>query len=232
MLVLLLAACGSDRRADPTVGAPVPTTQADEVPASDADEIQANPVRVDSEPGPDYTDDELEVLLEPTSTDPAVEDAPEPEPLEVGSPEAAIRDIQTKLDDSSTASPVGSGESEILDRVEPLDDAPAGRVIGIREGRRINEAGEANRLDEAAALSCGNVEVALTAVDDGDTGKAADRLRAAASLVADTSVTTMRSWAPILDESAAALDTAAAADADVSPLLAFLDACTQGGYEL
>ncbi len=40
--------------------------------------------------------------------------------------------------------------------------------FGIRDGRTRNEAGELNRLDETAALACGDVERALTALDDGD----------------------------------------------------------------
>lgn len=105
-------------------------------------------------------------------------------------------------------------------------------IFGIRDGRRINEVGEANRLDEAAALACGNVEIALTALDDGRPDDAAGHLQAASTSAADASVSAMTEWASILDQAAAAVVLDGSAANDPASLIAFLTMCTQGGYEL
>ncbi len=235
-LALTVTACGSDTTSDPDLGAPTPTTAeigSGTVDLAVADTVSngdSGSVADDSDFTPDYTAEELEELIAaPEPTDSEVLDAPEPEPLEAGSPEAVIQEVQAELDDRQTAT---ADSSEVLDRVQPLDDAPSGDVIGIREGRRINEAGEAHRLDEAAALACGHVEVALTSIDEGRTAEAVERLRASSTMAADTSVEALKPWTAILGDSAAELESNGPSGTDVSPLLAFLTTCTQGGYEL
>ncbi len=227
-LTLLATACGSDPAADSTIGASTPPATLDEIVSETVDLATTDSDTGDSELAADYTADELARLLDPPTYHDVL-DAPDPEPFRAASPEAALSEIAAELDKSAGSA---TSATPLLDQVGPIDDAPTGTVIGIREGRRINEAGEANRLDEAAALACGNVEIALTALDEGRADEAADHLRTASTMAADTSVPAMNAWSSILEQSATDVAAARRSPADGSPLLAFLTACTQGGYEL
>ncbi len=116
-------------------------------------------------------------------------------------------------------------ESELLGQFEPLDGVPSpGERIGLRDGRSRNEAGELRQLDESASLACGDVEVAVTAYDDGNVDKAKNRMTRAAERAAASAVDGMNPWADSLTEGAKTGDPAV--------LVAFLSACTEGGYEL
>lgn len=228
VLALLAGACGPESAVESTLGAAA-STQVDEVVA---ETIDAPAVVGDSADGgddePDYTAAELEVLLEAAATGDEVRKPPSPEPLESRSPKAAVEAIETEIDGATTD---GNG-TPILDRVQPIDGAPSGTVFGIRDGRRINEAGEANRLDEPAALACGNVELALTDIDEGRPDQAADHLKLASTMAADSLVPAMDAWFPILDEAASRVAASDLSSGNMSALLAFLSTCTQGGYEL
>lgn len=227
--VLLLAACGSAQPEDSAGTTPPVSQNADRVDLETVDPPQPVGTQGNDESVPDYTDAELEVLLDGSSTVEYDDEPPEPEPLEADSPAAAIEIIEAELDESSDAT---AAAAPILDRVQPLDDAPTGAVFGIRDGRHINEAGEAIRLDEAAALACANVEIGLTALDEGRTAEAADHLRAASVMAADADVSAVNRWSPTLEETAAEMTTANTSDDAASALLAFLTTCTEGGYEL
>jgi len=232
VLPLVAAACGAEPSADPNAAAPIPTTAVDDDPPVVDVATAIAPGTETSRPTddlePDYTDEELEVLLNPPSTFNDVIDAPEPAPLAAETPEAAIEEIKAELD--VPVVPASNG-TPILDRVQPVDAAPSGQSIGIREGRRINESGEANQLDEDAALACANVEIALTALDDGDTDGAVERLQTASTSAADSTVGAVTPWSAVLEQTALDL-VAAPSETDVSSLLAFITTCTEGGYEL
>ncbi|MDH5519485.1 MAG: hypothetical protein OEZ14_03015 [Acidimicrobiia bacterium] len=221
----LAAACGSDLAADPSLR--TPTAQQ---PNDIVSETVGAMAALSDEPGaddePDYTAAELEVLLDVDEAE-EVLDGSDPEPLDTGSPEAAIKAVEARLDDDPA-----TGRTPILDQIEPVDDGLTGTIFGVRDGRRINEVGEANRLDEAAALACGNVEIALTALDDGRPDKAADHLQTASAMASNTTVSAMTPWSPILDRAATVVAVDGSAGDEVAPLIAFLDTCTQGGYEL
>jgi hypothetical protein len=164
----------------------------------------------------------------------------EPEPQitegqpELGRPDEVVPEIRRQLDELDGAGDRRRGE--VLEAVEALDHAPAaGQAIGIRDGRTRNEAGELNRLDETAALACGDVERALTALDDGNERRAADLLASAADRAARSTVDDIEAWATTLAD---AIDIDADTDTDtdtsesLAALVGFLSACTQGGYEL
>ncbi len=171
---------------------------------------------------------------------PASDQPIEPEPQisvgqpELGRPDEVLPEVRRQLDGLDGAGDRGRGE--VLEAVEPLDQAPAaGQAVGIRDGRTRNEAGELNRLDEAAAMACGDVERALTALDDGDERAAADLVASAADRAARSTVDDIDAWSTTL---AATVDTDTGIDTDtdtggsLAVLVGFLSACTQGGYEL
>lgn len=115
---------------------------------------------------------------------------------------------------------------EVLSRVDPIDKAPEpGEVPSDRDGRQRNEVGELVTIDDKAALACGNVEIAATALDDGD----ADVFDAALTRAIDAAVGSktdgIAGWADLL----LTLD---ATDPDTNVLIGFLRACSDGGYEL
>lgn len=228
-LPVLVAGCGSTPVAESAGTRPPISQHSDDVVSTTVGALEAIGTAGDVDDVPDYSAAELEVLLDSATIDGDEGDTPEPEPLDAGSPAAAIEAIETELEESTG---VAVGATPILDTVQPLDDAPAGAVFGIREGRHINEAGEAIRLDEAAALACANVEIALTALDEGRPLEAADHLRAASVTAADTSVSALRPWSSVLEETAADVVGSDMSTDTVSALLAFLSTCTQGGYEL
>lgn len=240
ILPLLAAGCGSNRTADTALPTPPVSQRGDDIVSETVGALDAiaipddgvaatDDTGVDGDDVPDYTDAELDVLL---NTPPADEDGlnpPETEPLEADSPAAAIEAIAAALDDSPRAAVEGT---PILDKVEPFDSAPTPAAFGIRDGRRINEVGEAIRLDEPAAVACANVEIALTTLDENQPADAADHLRAASTTAAGSTVAAMNPWASILEQLAADIDGAETTNDEISALLAFLTTCTQGGYEL
>jgi len=140
---------------------------------------------------------------------------------------AAIENVRADL--AAAGSP--SAGTELLDAVEPLDHGPgAGEAQNLREGSRLNEAGEQNTFDEAASLACAGVEIALTALDEGRAFDAAENVGSAATRAAESRVVTIDQWHLILRDTSIRL--ASEDPSDVAPLLAFLSTCTQGGYEL
>lgn len=158
----------------------------------------------------------------------------EPEPHltegqpDLGRPDEVVPAIRKRLDDADDTG--RNLDGEILEAVGPLDHGPdPDQAVGLRDGRSRNEAGELNRLDEAAALACGDVERALTALDDGDGRQAADLLASAADRAALSSVTDIEVWSTTLAES---VNTGTNTDGALVPLLGFLSVCTRGGYEL
>lgn len=255
-LSLLAAACGSAQSADSAGTTPPVSQQPDDTVSGTVETLLATEAPGDDMNAaghgdgdvPDYTPAELETLLDGPSTEEDELNPSEPEPLEADSPAAAIEEIEAELGDPTGAA---VGATPILDNVEPLD-VPTGTVFGIRDGHLINEAGEAILLDDAAALSCANVEIALTALDEGRSADAAGHLRTAASMAADTAVSVMRPWSSILEQAAVdvatghpplstqsnsptsngAASNGAVSNGAVSALLAFVSTCTQGGYEL
>ena len=142
-------------------------------------------------------------------------------------PEEAIREISAQLD-GQAGQPT---DAELLDAVEPLQSKPTpNEVQSLRDGRHLNESGEENVFDEAANLACADVEVALTALDEGRVANAATRVGSASERAASSRVATIDDWHPILRDAADQIETEG--PGDVAPLLAFLSTCTQGGYEL
>ncbi len=229
IVVLLLAAAGCATEPAVQSVAPSPSTTepvgatGGRAPTTTLDRPSG---RADEPAGTEPVADEFDIDHPPTDTE--VLDAAEPEPLEAGSPEAVISEITTQLDGAA----LGDGGPPLLDRLPPIDTGPSGQVISVRDGRSINEVGEPDQLDEAAALACGNVEIALTALDDGATTKAIDRLQSASTSAGDSSVAAVNQWATVLEQSVTGLRQLGPSQTDASPLLAFLSTCAQGGYEL
>lgn len=197
------------------------STQADSAGATDS------PNRGEQ---PNDTEEVADGLLPATDDglpDPSNLAIDEPEPVvdesqpELGNPDDLIDEAASQLaevDDSDTT-------AEILSTVKPIDTAPElGAEVNPRDGRSRNEAGELSRLDEPAALACGDIERALTAMDEGDRTQARDLVTSASAHAADSSINDITTWSETLS--------AIPSSDDLSPLLGFLTACTQGGYEL
>ena len=164
---------------------------------------------------------------------PPLPEAPTGQLPQADPPAAAIAKVQTKL--AATGADLTEGTTgqsgELLDVIEPLDAGPQpDEVIDVRNGARINEAGERNQLDQAAGLACANVEIALTALDDGEITGAADHLDSAARRAEESAVTAFADWIDVLDDQAASAGSGAVPD--IATLFAFLTTCTHGGYEL
>ncbi len=118
---------------------------------------------------------------------------------------------------------VVAGE-EILDAVDPVDEAPTpAEAPRKRDGKARNDIGELVTIDEAASVACGNAEIAITELDEGNLTKAADHKSKAATFATDSATIGMNDWATSLSGSE---------PADATTLVAFLKACSAGGYEL
>ena len=113
-------------------------------------------------------------------------------------------------------------------RSKPLDVAPrADDVIDIRDGERINEAGELYVLDDPANLACAHAELALTALDEGAGDELGDNISSASTQAAASSVESIAAWSEPIDGAMGEGD-----EVDVAVLIGFLSSCTNGGYEL
>ena len=119
---------------------------------------------------------------------------------------------------------VDDGE-EVLDAVEVVDaKAP---VATQRDGRTRNSSGELAVLDSAASLACGQTEVALTLLDEGNAADAAQQISSAAEQAGTSGIESIRSW-----ESPLAALAADGSVGDLAPLIGFISVCAEGGYEL
>lgn len=153
-------------------------------------------------------------------SEPAPDSLPEVEVPEVPSPTDVERSPAIVLAD------VPEGE-EILDTVVAIDEVPVASERGdLRDGHRRNEVGSLVVLDGAGALACGQIEVALTRLDDGDRAGAVSLIDLAADNAA-AAAEPFPSWAPRLRDAARESD-----GVDPTELVGFLTACVDGGYEL
>ncbi len=132
-------------------------------------------------------------------------------------PEEVLPEIEVSAED------IAEGE-EILDTIEPIDDAEP--VADERDGLERNSTGELVELDEAASLACANIEIALTALDEGDIAAAGDAVAAAATWSEDSTVAPMAAWLDVLR------DARDGGNFDLETLVGFLSVCADGGYEL
>ena len=156
-------------------------------------------------------------------------DGSRPTTQDLDNPDEALEKVGSEL--KTDGSGVAPSDQESLDAVEPLDHKPgADESQDLREGSNLNESGEQNIFDEAANLACADVEVALTAIDEARNSDAVAHVISAAERADQSRVATLDQWRPILRESAGLIE--ADGPSDVTPLLAFLSTCTQGGYEL
>ncbi len=236
---IVLAACSgvqpplNDDRATGELGAS-PTTVAvtsDAGSASSTDNVDSAVAALElfgrsnqsADPDPETAD------FEDGSTLTTVEPAPDPpESTVLDSPEEVLEDVGDQL---AAADTTPAEADELLDVVEPLDAKPsAGESQDLREGQNINESGEQNVFDEPANLACADVEIAVTALDEGRRSKAAERVGSAAERAASSRVATMDEWHPILRDTAEQISNPRSNE--IASLLAFLSTCTQGGYEL
>ncbi len=112
--------------------------------------------------------------------------------------------------------------TEVLSTVEAIDEAPTSARTQGRDGRTRNDIGELVTLDNDASLACGNAEVAITAIDEGDTLTAAERQAEAARFAGRSKTEGMAAWGATLNVD----------EPDATTLVAFLKSCSGGGYEL
>jgi hypothetical protein len=152
-----------------------------------------------------------------TEVDPADDPVTADVDLGVDGPDAVMADLGDRID---AAAPSG----ELLDAVGPIDDQAD--VPTDPDGRARNEVGELVRLDGAASLACGRVEIAIGLIDDGQTADAAELVRSGAGQADASAISDVRSWA---DPLRSAVDRSLE---DPTALVGFLTVCIEGGYEL
>ena len=218
---LLLAACGGGG-AD-VAGEPDPVADGDDLAgdATTADGAEGTApadgtLSFGDDGGPRPTVDDFPGPETPAETEAAVE-AREDELATATAPESVLPEIDRQLDEA----PVGG---EILDAVEPIDGA-APAAAGDPVPR--NSSGEPATLDEAGALACANAEIAIGQLDSGQVSIALERIATAAHHAEASTRTGISQWVDPL--STVIVDGQLA---DVAPLVGFLTACTERGYEL
>jgi hypothetical protein len=157
-----------------------------------------------------------DVEVDPVANDPAAVDLVDEDPDQVVARVAA--ELDAEQDESG-----GTGAGGLLDAVAAVD---TGAPVGTDDGRTRNELGELVSLDEEASLACGQVEIAIDAVDAGDIGAASERLLVASGHAGRSAIADIRDWAaPLEDSAAASID-------EPAWLIGFLTVCAEGGYEL
>lgn len=167
-----------------------------------------DPVEADLPFGDEYETGE-EAIPEPVEVD---------ELRDVSAPDEIIADVEAELPED------GSTEN-VLDAIEPID-----RDIDLttdRQGRTTNEAGELVGLDDQASLACANIEIALTALDEGQDSTATGQVRTASARASESAMASINEWSEPL-----AASITGEAVADIAPLIGFISVCAEGGYEL
>lgn len=171
----------------------------------------------DDEPGDAVGGDDL-----PFGDDGEPETAPEPIEIEdlteLSAPEEVIAEVEAEL-------PADVSSDNVLDAIEPIDSDID--LSTDRNGRTTNESGELVGLDEPASLACANIEIALTALDEGDEAAAAAQVVSAAERAGSSQMPSVQAWSSPLAES---INDGAVAE--FAPLIGFISVCAEGGYEL
>lgn len=230
---LLLGACTS---ADDDWGAPLDDIDRTTVDGADEDLSQDGMIFRDPAASGEFDPIEPEAAID---LDP--EAIPEVEVPALDGPSEAVAPIVEELasvapddapDDAAGDAAGGDGTADsvsevpILDRVQAVDEGPApDEAVRERDGNRRNEIGELVVLDEMAGLACADVESALTALDEGDGNRAAERITAAARRAGESGVEAINTWS-------ATLAGTAPNEGGTPEMIGFLSACAQGGYEL
>lgn len=219
-LVLLLGACTANEESllDPDREQSDQTTSGD---GSVSDETTEGDLTGD-ESGNDGLGEETESEDLPFGDDGEPEVAPEPIEIEdlseLSAPEQVIADVEAEL-------PADVTSDDVLDTIGPIDSDI--ELTTDRDGRTTNEAGELVGLDEPASLACANIEIALTALDEGDAATAAEQVASAAERAGSSEMASVQAWS---DPLAGAITDGAVAE--LAPLIGFISVCAEGGYEL
>ena len=220
-LMLVLGACTASEESlvDPDQEQSEQTASDDGSTEDDAGDERGDP---DGESGGDDLDEQSESDDLPFGDDGEPEVAPEPIEIEdlseLSAPEEVIAEVEAELPEEVTS-------DEVLDTIEPIDSDI--ELTTDRDGRTTNEAGELVGLDEPASLACANIEIALTALDEGDDATAAAQVSSASERAGSSEMASVQAWSGPL---AAAITDGAVTE--FAPLIGFISVCAEGGYEL
>ncbi|MEM7273448.1 MAG: hypothetical protein AAF547_10245 [Actinomycetota bacterium] len=214
LLVLCLTGAACSASSEPEGLASVPTDDAATAVADGSTSADGTAVDEDGD-GPRPEDYGFEPV---EADDVQPEDVSPTDFPDLPSPEEATPVDVDEVDE------LAAGE-EVLDSVEPVDTD--GDVAVDRDGRVRNSSGELIGLDEPASLACANVELALTAIDEGDLEGAAGGVATAADWAGQSEMPSVQDW-----QSTLAAVAESGAVTEVGSLVGFLTACAQGGYEL
>ncbi len=165
-----------------------------------------------------FRDPEDEGFAPVDDNDVEPESAPEIDTSDLSTPDELIPEISEQLADGPTT-------DELLDSVDVLDGA--GEVAVDPDGQSRNASGELARLDDEANLACAHSEIAVGQLDAGQVSIAMERIATAAHHADASGEPTVRAWVEPLESVIAD-----GAIADLAPLVGFLSACTERGYEL
>lgn len=164
---------------------------------------------------------EEELLIEVTENEDGevVVELPKVELPDLAPPLTRVEEIEDQIEDQAA-------EQEVLEVLaKPAENKPDPIPAVRDDGHQRNEAGNLVSLDEAAGLACADIEIGLTALDEGDTSKANTRVQSAASRAGESQTSGFAEWSTAL----AAVDLA---DDGLPTLVGFLSVCADGGYEL
>lgn len=137
---------------------------------------------------------------------------------ELAAPADVIPEIADQLNDGPTT-------DELLDSIDIIDNATD--VADDPDGRSRNASGEPVTLDDEANLACAHAEIAVGLLDAGQLSVALERVATAAEHAEASGGSAVTRWAEPLRS--VIVD---GQIADLAPLVGFLSACTEGGYEL
>lgn len=222
-IALLLAACGSS---DPVADGDRSTPQ--QTGVSDAE--RAGPERTGSGQGEAAINgsgdglDRLGYADERRPIDP--DNIPPVDQPRLESPEERLPRMTAAVAEAIEKAAV-SPDLAILDVAGIVDDGPtAEEIASFGDGHTRTSSGVLVILDQPAGLACANIEIALTEIDEGRRGAAADHITSAVDRTLRSELQDIRGWSATL---AASLTEAGI---DVATLVGFLSVCLDGGYVL
>lgn len=176
-----------------------------------------------ADPGEDelgFSDSELDFGPDNIETG----ELPEVSVPELAEPEDLLPELEAEVGEAVQQA-VDSPDVDVLDVADLPDITPTDEEIAsFGDGHRRTPTGRLIVLDELASLACANVEIALGAIDEGDTATAKAHISSAGERAGNSEVEGVQSWSEPLNE-AAATD-----PIDATTLVGFLSVCLEGGY--
>jgi len=216
-LALTLSACSSGP--DNAATEPTPNTETSEIASGNEDSstTTTQPSATDQS-----TTSLIDIPLDDADAAVDLDALPEPEEPELSEPAEAVAEVTPEIEQLAD----DQAPLDALNEVAKQTTTTAPPDNAKRDGYTRNDAGQLVVLDEPPSLACAEVEIGITALDEGNLDAANNHITSASSRAGTSENKSIASWQEPL-ATASKLE-----DGSVAVLVGFIATCAEGGYEI